>query len=285
MALSCNDDKKNLGASACKKAPELFRGAITTPEDYTITAADAASITKWQEGIVAPKGSRIYLWPKWAVNFENVSSDETREDTPLSSLPVFPGQHRYRLFFKENLELHKNMYSHTGSNGRVFLIDHELKIVGTSDDGGTTLKGFLLDDLNVMKLQPNDGSASTKTAVTFYQTDNNELDRNGFMVEGSSFLNSLISLTSVDLAEVGTSTASLITVSVKSELDNVAISGLVTGDFTVENGTITGVTEPANDGVYEIAGTTFATGTVNLVAADQLSIAGYESSGAITVTI
>lgn len=288
MALNCLDTKLNLGASPCKKAPELLRGIISTPEGYTITAADAATVTQWQSDILLPAGSRIYLWPKWAVNFEDVSSDETREDTPLSSLPVFPGQHRWRLFFKENLNLHKAMYSHSGTNGRAFVIDHEGKIIGTSDDDGVTLKGFLLDELNVAKLKVNDGSVSTKSAVTLYTAVNTELDDNGFMVEGSSFLSGLESLTSVVLAIASpAATATNVFFSVKSALDNVPISGLVLADIDDDlTGTVSTLTEtPAGSGIYDLAGTSLATGTINLVAAASLSIQAYESTGALAITI
>ena len=288
MAVNCLDTKKNLGASQCKKAPQLLRGIISTPLDYTITAADAASATQWQNDILLPAGNRIYLWPKWAVNFEDVSSEETREDTPLSSLPVFPGQYRWRLWFQENLELHKAMHSHTGSNGRAFVIDHEGKIIGTSDDEGETLKGFLLDELNVQKLKLNDGAAATKTAVTLYTSINTELDDNGYMVEGAGFLASVLSLTSVKLTE-GTPapTATNVFVEVKSALDGVPISGLVAADFNDSlTGTVSTVTEtPAGSGIYDIAGTGLASGTVDLVAAASLSVQAYESTGPLTITI
>ena len=287
MALTCLDETINLGASECKKAPELLRRIISTPLDYTITAAAAASVTQWQDDIVLPAGSRIVLWPK-GQNFEDVSSDETREDTPLSSLPVFPGQHRWRISFKENLELHKAMYSHSGKSGRAFVIDHEGKIIGTSDDAGVTLKGFQLDELNVAKLKLNDGSVSTKSIVTLYLTDNKELDEKGFMVEGSSFLSGLASLLDVVLTiSTPAATATNVFFSVKSRLDNVPISGLVLADIDDDiTGSPSTLTEtPAGSGIYDLAGTSFATGTINLVAAAALGIQAYESTGALDVTI
>lgn len=285
MAVNCLDQKQNLGASQCKKAPQLLRRIISTPDNYTITAVLAATAAQWQSDILLPAGQRIYWWPL-GVNFEDVSSDETREDTPISSLQVFPGQHRWRLFFQENMELHKRMYSHTGSAGRAFVIDHEGKIIGTSDDGGVTLKGFDLDEINVAKLKLNDGSAATKSAVTLYCTNNLELDANGYFVEGSSFLSDVSSLTSVVLAEVS-ATATNVFVSVKSALDNVPISGLVLADFDISlTGTVTTSTEtPAASGIYDLAGTSLATGTVNLVAASALTIQAYESTGAVAITI
>lgn len=285
MALSCIDSKLNLGVSECKKLPQLLKGFITTPEGYTITAAQAASVAQWQTDILLAKGSRIYLWPKWAMSFENISEEQIIEETPLTAVGVRPGQYRFRFSFRENLELHKAMYSHRDTNGRVFLIDNENKIIGSSDDDGVTLKGFLIDTLLTEKITFNTGSEVTKTPVSLFLADNTELDINGYMLDASSFLSGLLPLTSVKLAVVGTPTASEIVVSVKSALDNVPIIGLVTADFVVSNGSVSGVTEPNSDGIYTIAGTTFASGTVTLVSAASLSIQGYEAKAAVSFTI
>lgn len=289
MALNCDNTKKNIGVSnQCDKNVGLIRGAISTPTNYTISATDAASATKWLEGIVSDTATRIYMFPKWAVNLENISSDEIRQDTPLESLKVFPGQHRYALSFAKNFEIHKNIYSHSGSSGRAFMIDHNDVIWGTSDDDGVTLKGFLLSDLNVRKLQVNTGAEKTLTIVEFYMTDNNELDKRGEGVDASAFIGQLEPLTTVNLTQVGTSTASLVTVDVKSGVDGIGVSGFVQADFDLTGigGTPSGVVEnPVGSGTYEISGATFTAGNVDLVTADQLSIIGYESSGPVAITI
>ena len=285
--LSCSEELKNLGVSRCKKRPSFIKGMITTPEDYTITAVLAASSTQWQADILAASTARIFLWPK-AVNYENIAEDQVLEETPLTVMGVRQGNYRYRLYFKENLELHKRMHSHNESTGRVFLIDIDNQIIGTSDDDGTTLKGFLMDNLLVEKLMLNDGSQATKTPVNVYTADNSELDDTGFMVE-ATFVNSLISLTSVNVTEVGTSIATLITVDVKSALDNVPLIGLVLADFVLLDAsgvaqTITGVTE-ISDGRYECAGVGLVTGTIDLVTAAALTIPGFESDAVLAITI
>lgn len=287
MSLSCNETLKNLGVSRCKKRPSFIKGMITTPEDYTISAVEAATATKWQDDILAASTSRIFLWPK-AVNYENISEEQVLEETPLTVIGVRPGNYRYKLFFKENLELHKRMHSHNESSGRVFLIDIDNQIIGTSDDDGVTLKGFLLDNLLVEKLMLNDGTGATKTPVNVYTADNNELDDNGFMVE-APFINSLISLTSVNLTEVGTSTATTITVDVHSALDNVPLIGLDAADFVLLDGagvaqTISGSVE-ISDGRYELSGAGLVSGTLDLVVASALSIPGFESDAPIEITI
>ena len=289
MALFCSNSLDNIGKSSCKKNMGLPRQFVTTPSDFTITSTDIITSAAWQTAIKADSASRVYLWPL-GVSYENVSSDETREDTPISSLKVFPGQHRFRIFFKENFEQHKAMYSHDGFGGNVFVIDHLNQIFGTSDDGGTTIRGFTLDELDVAKLIPNDGSVATKTQVTAYMTTNKELDQNGEAFDVSSFWSSLVPLTSVQLAVTAgtTPTASEVSIDVTSVLDGVGVSGLVQADFNLTGigGTPSGVAEtPAGSGTYVISGATFTSGDIDLVTADQLSIDAYESTGAVSVTI
>ena len=285
---TCTENKLNIGASECKKLPGLIKGMITTPENWSITAANAASQTNWQDAILAPKGTRIYLWPKWAVGMEDLSEEQIMEETPLTAIPVRAGQYRFRLMFRENLALHKAMYSHNNTAGRVFLIDNENKLIGTSIDEGVTLQGFLMDNLLVEKLKLGDGSVSSKTPIRFYLADNNELDANGYMIE-PNFLSSLLPLTTVK-PTVSAASATSITVSVKSILDSLPIIGLVAADFTLLTAaglaqTISGATEPNDDGVYVLTGSGWVTGTLNLKAASALTLVGYESQGTVAVTI
>ena len=292
-ALSCLDSKQNLGVSECKKLPQLIKGMITTPENYTITAALAASAAQWQSDIKLAKNQRIYLWPQWAVNSENISEEQIVEETPLTAIGVRAGQYRFRLLYRENLELHKAMYSHRNSGGRVFLIDNENKIIGTSSDGGTTLKGFLLDSILPEKIMFSDGSNASKTGVNIFLADNEELDLYGVQLDGSSFVNSVLPLTTAVIGIVGTPATDEIIVDVYSKLDNVPVSGLVVADFNLLDGagaaqSISTVTESSTvEGRYTLAPTTtFASGTIALVAASSLSIdQPFETIASTTVTV
>ena len=292
MAVNCND-VLNLGTSKCKKIPKLLKGIITTSESYTITASDAESSTQWQTDIEADINARIYLFPQWAKALEDVSSDQIVEDTPLGLTGVDAGQHRWKLGFVENLQLHKAMYSHRNTEGRVFLIDRENKIISTSDDDGTTLKGFLLDNLLTEKLKLTDGTVATKTWVGVYLADNTELDERGFMTD-APFVNSLISLTSVviTIAAAPTPSSTAFNFSVASLLDGTPIIGLDKADLLFltaagvnQDSTIDTLTEPLADGDYVIAGTAMATGSLNLVLPSALTLDAYESTGAQTVTV
>ncbi len=292
MANSC-DDKQNLGRSACGKIPKLLKGWITTSEDYTITALLAATSAQWQTDIKADINNRIVLWPQWGKSFEDVSSEQVVEETPLAMMSASPGNHRWKLGFTENLELHKAMYSFRNTGGRAFPIDIENKIIGTSDDDGTTLKGLLIDNLLPEKLKLSDGTVSTKTIVGMYLADNTELDARGFMVD-APFVNSLIPLTSVviTVAASPVPSATAWNMSVASALDGVPIIGLVQADFLFltaaganQDSTITTILEPLDDGDYVVTGVAMVTGTINLVLPSALTLDAYESKVPQVVTI
>ena len=293
MAVDCANEVLNVGTSKCKKIPQLLKGFIKTAENYTIVAADLATPTQLQIDIKADINNRVYLFPQWAKSFEDVSSEQLLEETPLSTMDVSPGMHRWKLGFTENLELHKAMYSHRNTGGRVLLIDIENKIIGTSDDDGTTIKGFLLDNLLTEKLKLSDGTVSSKTVVGVYLADNTELDERGFMTD-ASYVNSLVPLTSVvvTVAASPAPSATSFTLSVASAVDGVPIIGLIQADFVFltaagvnQDGNISGVTEPLDDGNYVVAGAAMVTGTINLVLPSALSLDAFESEGVVIVTI
>ena len=286
--LTCAGDRKNIGVSSCKKRPTQIRGFFSTPSNFTITAQEAATSTAWQTAMLAAMASRIYLWP-FAFAAENDNEDTVYENTSLGTINVRDGRYRWRMSMVENLELHKNMFTHKDFAGRIILIDDRNQLVLTSDDGGTTLKGFDIDLLNPEKLFFNDGTAGTKSPVYISLKDNLQLDLNGFIVDAASFINSLVRLTGVTLSIEGTPTASEIIVKVVSELDQTPILGLVSADFVLLDGagdpqTISSSTDN-EDGTYTLAGTTLVSGTLNLVAASALSVPGFESNGAVAVTI
>lgn len=283
--LACINNQKNIGKSSCKKIPQLIKGMITTPDDFSLTFTQAADSSNWQTALLAAKSSRIYLWPT-AVNFEAQNEEAVYQDTPLSTISVRDGRYRYKLSFLENLQVHKAMYSHKNFSGRVFLIDNENKIIGTELANGN-FAGFSIDLLNPEKLKLNDGSNATMSPVYVSLEDNRELDEYGAMIEGT-FLKTLVPLTSVEIA-VSNATAAGMTATVTSSLDLVEILGLVQADFVLldENGAaqVIDAVVDNEDGTYTLTGAGLTSGTLNLVSAANLSVKGFESSGSATVTV
>jgi len=287
--LQCADDNLNIGVSSCKKLPQQPKAIITTPAGFSLTAAEIQDPTAWQNAMIAAKGVRIYLFPPVVV-FENISEAAVYEEGSLADIAVRDGRYKFRLSVQENLNLHKNIFSHKNFTGRVWILDDKNQLTAMSDDGELTFKGFTIGLFNPEKLTFNDGSLASKTPIYLSLADNLELDETGVIFD-AAFINSLIRLTTVDLLvlAVPAPSATGFTVSVLSELDNTPILGLVLADFVLLDAagaaqTIT-VLNDNGDGTYDVTGVGLVTGTINLVAADALTIVAFESSGAVIVTI
>lgn len=285
--MDCVIDKRNLGLSDCIDLPALISGMITTPASFKLSAVDALDPDKWQDALLDIPGVRIYLWPFFK-GFENTSEAAVYEDTPLSDLFVRGGKYRFRAFMQEALCVHKAMFTHRGTNRRVFFLDSENQLIGTEDNDGNFV-GFTVSLLNTEKLVLSDGSVSTKSPVYIVLQDYKELDANGKVIDGT-FVRDLIRLTDVDLTVGAVITDLAFDVTVTAACDGTPVTGLVAADFSFHNAAgavvaITSVTE--SNGVYTIhqSGGLFVDGNINLVAAGALTVPGYESTGAASVNV
>lgn len=286
--LSCADTQQNLGVSKCIKIPKLIKGIITTPDDFSIPFTDAVSATAWQTALLAAKSNRIYYWPEAKV-IENLNEESIYQETPVGSLFVRDGRYRWRISFEGNLQQHKAMFSHKQFRGRIFLIDIDNKIIGTSEDG-IAFRGFSIDLINPEKLAISDGTNATLTPVYLSLTDNLELDENGSQVETGGFLRTLTRLSTVNLTLSNTSSGGF-TVTVLNAFDNEPVLGLVLADFTLQDSTGAAVTINAvvdnQDGTYAATTGVLTAGTysVNLVASSALTVQGFESGAAVTYDV
>lgn len=284
-AISCIEDLQNVGRSECKVLPRAFRTFIKTPLDWSISAD--ATPTEWQQALEAVKSNRVYLFPP-DYDFENVSEETVYATSGLGQeVFVRQGQYRFRLTFLQNLELHKAMYSHLNSGGRILPIDLDSKLIYTSQDDGDTIQGFTLDNFNPENMIFGGGSDPSLSPIRFSWANGDEFNRFGFQLLFSSTYLALKPLTTVKLTIVGTPSDTEIQVKVASILDGTVVLGLATADFVVSQGTVTGVTDANSDGTYIIAGSSgFApSGTVNLVAASALTVRGFESAGAVPYAV
>lgn len=293
----CEDEpKKNLGVSKCNTLPQVFAEMITTPLSFKLTAAQAAdpalAKTALQNALKSGLANRIYKWPEFS-GFENVSEDAVYEETSLTDILVRAGKYRWRFSISKNLCMHKAMFSHnTRGNARVFFLDVDGNYFGTELSNGD-VAGFRISLLNVEKLMISDGSVSTKSPVYVVLKDHKEIDKNGVQFDGS-FAGELVPLSDVEL-EIQSSpavTTDDFYVSVKVKCDGTPVSGLVVGDFEVT--TALGVAQvptafeetSAGSGIYHFTKSTdFVDGFVNLVAAADLTVDAFESTGAVALNI
>src|SRR5688572_28987773 len=197
----CTDSKQNLSKSRCSKLPALPLYMITTPDDFVLTSANLASAsalrTALQDALEGPVDSRIYLWPKFS-SAEDASEETVYSETPFGSRKIRDGNYRFKFMISKSLCLHKAMFSHSGTGGRVIIIDSERQVLLTEDSNGD-YRGLSLDLLNVEKIKINMGDVLTETPVYVSLADNKEIDESGFLFD-CSIVNELEPLTDVDLA-------------------------------------------------------------------------------------
>lgn len=282
--------KKNLGKSICTNLPQLPRGMFTVPEDFEATPAEAIDPAFWQAALKAAKATRIYLWP-FFVQFDDASEAAVYEETPLADLTVRDGKYRFRPYVKQDLCLHRAMYTHRANGGRAVWVDVAGNVFGTELPNGN-FTGYLLSNLNTEKLIISNGTVSSKSPIYVVQADNRELDAYGVMYDASSFINSLQRLTDVKLTLVGAITALSFKVQVSRVCDGEGVSGLIPDDFLYlktsdgsEQVVATAVEDPEVEGLYTLTQAAFVDGTINLVSAATLSIDAYESVGAVVVNV
>lgn len=281
--------KKNLGLSKCNLLPALIKGMITTPLGFSITAANALLPAQWQNAILLSPALRIYFWPLFK-GFKDNSEKTVYEENELASLKVRDGKYRFQFEIKESLCVHKAMQSHSGNaSARVFFIDVENNIIGTTDDSGATFKGFHVELLNAEKLVFSDGKVSTKSPVYVCLSDNKELDNNGMIVAAVPLSANLNRLTDIILAQVGNLAATIVQCTVKASCDGTSIDGLVAGDFSIKTagGVVHAITACAQDavtGIYSLTSATAIVGDIlSLVGPAALSIQAYEAGNTVVI--
>ena len=292
--MECDVVKKNLGVSRCNKMPEMLISMITTPAGFSIPAATLADPVLLLEFLnaaaLAPAGQRIYRWPDFK-SFENISQEAVYEDTPLAYLPVRDGAYRFRFGIRENLCIHKAMYSHRANSGGVIFFDSENQLILSEAADGKGVP-FTLQLIHTEKLLFNDGSVSSKSPILVALQNNKELDKAGILVEFNDF-NQISRIVDVKLTKVGTASATTIVVTAAAECDATPLTGLVVGDFLLvddDNGATHAITSavenPAIPGQYTLTGTAFENSKLSTVAPSELSIdGGYETLTPLAITI
>jgi hypothetical protein len=282
--------KENLGKSICTNLPQLPRGMFTVPEDFEATPTEAIDPAFWQAAMKDAKAVRIYLWP-FFVQFDDASEAAVYEETPLSDLTVRDGKYRFRPYVKQDLCLHRAMYTHRANGGRVIWVDVAGNLFGTEKENGN-FTGYLISNLNTEKLVISNGTVSSKSPIYVVQADNRELDAHGVMYDASAFINTLQRLTDVKLTLVGAIAADSFQVQVSQVCDGQGVSGLAKEDFLYKktsDGTrqnlLAATEDPDTEGLYTLTNAAFVDGTINLVSAATLTIDAYESVGAVAVNV
>ena len=293
MGSVCDVSRKNLGLYNCALLPGRIVGMITTPDSFRVLKAtalgtDAAKVAAFQLAMERPV-DRIFYWPPF-FNFENQSTEATYEQGMSGRAPVDDGVYSFRPLIKQNMCVHRAMFTHRSNGGRAMFIDKFNKLLGTWDANGDFM-GVRYSMIHTEKLRLSDGTNSTLSPITIDIEDSQEIDQFGDLID-AKFVKSLTRINDAKITQVGTATSTSIVVDVIVECDETPVTGLVASDFLVKNpdGTVKAVTSIVEDaaikGRYTITGTGFLTNsTVQLKTADLLSLNGYETPVALKVTI
>lgn len=288
MADQCADTKKNIGKSKCNKIPKVFKYAIWTPNDFVLTESQLSVLatlkTALQAALIAGLDARCYLFPKFSNATESASEATIYVESALGSRKVRDGNYRMRHFISKSLCVHRAMFTHSGSDGRIIYIDVENQMLLTKDSNGD-YRGLSLELFNPEKLMISTGDDLTQSPIYVALSDNREIDLSGYLFDIGTMISELEPLTDVDAVVAIAVAGTTLDVTVTNACDGSPISGLAAADFVVT--TTAGVvqvpttvaTEIGTTGVYRIIkSTNFVDGFVNLVSAATLSIKAYEQA-------
>jgi hypothetical protein len=290
-ALNAQANASNVGQKYAPKE-DLARTlkVVLTPKTFQFaTQTLAETESEWQDAF-EQISDRCFVLPYVYENEDN-SEEAVRQDFPGGdTLEIRPGRYASRDKFHLSVADMKKMASFNNKEWRMFKIDANGNIQGTSPDD-VVFKGFELTEFNVEKMNQTIGDVKRLVPVYYKEREPSEWTDQPVVIRPLKLSASpwdprdLDGLTDVEIT-VNTATSTNINVTVTAYLKGVLISGFdEVADWILTTAqTITGVTDN-NNGTYDLAGTGLVTGTINLAASADLSQDGYESTGAQTVTI
>lgn len=290
-ALNAQANPSNVGQRIAPKE-DLGRTLklVLTPKDFQFaTQTDAETESNWQDAI-EQVGDRIFVLPFIYENEDNTEEAVRQDFTGGDTLEVRPGRYASRDHMHLSVADMKKMASFNNKEWRVFKIDSNGNILGTSPDD-TVFKGFELTEFNVEKMNQTAGDVKRMVPVYYKEREPSEWTDQPVALQPRELSSSpwdprdLDGLIDVELT-VNTATATNINVTATAYLKGELLVGFdQVSDWILETGqTITGVTDN-NDGTYDLAGVGLVSGTLNLAPSADLSQDGYESIGTATVTI
>lgn len=249
-------------------------GIIITKKGYTMTAADFALYAKHVEGVKARNE-----FPIKTKDFADNSTDPTAFDYPDETREITrQGKYRFMFMALVNPCLRKELIKFRGYDGEVFFMYDNNVILGTSDNSGTSVRGFSISMINVEKpkMPLADGSQAAYVPIVIDLADEKEYSQNSYQAEMAWNVRTLDGLTPVTIKQYGTASATSVVVDVYSDCDGgceLAVTGLVTADFAISGaGSITSVSESATvDGRYTLV-TVGATDSTVISLADPTAI-------------
>lgn len=240
MGLVCINSKPGLGSGCGQAAPlQPASGLLLTLDDFEFaTFTDAVNETKWKEGIRDGK-----IFPLQEIDDEEKIDFEDSEQETSTGRLIFQFEGARRRIYKVTVpvDLHQKLRDYSFQKMRVFVVDYNNNIIGTSPDG-TKLKGFKLSYFRVLKQEWATAGNGYSTSVKIQYADVNEWDRFGKYFTPSWLASDLTAITNVEVTPstmatfIFTATVNFVDkaeISSAGALKTAAISGLVAANFRV----------------------------------------------------
>lgn len=294
MGQECNVRKKGTANSNCPTLPGMPKSMYVTTPGFTIPAATVASgpaaLKTFMNAAVLTR--TVNRFPDFDT-VENISQEAVFEDVPLSYKKVKDGNYRFTFGISNSLCMHKALYTYRSRNCRVIIVDNEDQWFLTELSDGS-FAGWTVQELTTNNMLFNDGSVTSKSPVVVAFSNHKEWNKNGAMLDASDFNEEIYKIIDAEITIV-TASDDEIVVDVLAECDGTPITGLLVADFVGRNPADTAAivitTAPpvaGTPGRYTLtsAGGLFVDEmTINLRAADLLTVKPYESVGAVEVAI
>lgn len=292
--ISCDANVKNTGLS--KLCPDIstLTKLIVCPYNYSIdTAANAKLKATWETAINEDKTDRIYPFPA-SFNFEDNSEEAVYDEGSTGSIFVRDGKINFTFIIESSRYIHAALKSHSNKQVSVYFGDQSGRVHGVSSDG-VFFEAVNMETFTVEKLKVNDGSEGTKSRVTMIFADSATWQEKPAVVVSTDFnIKDLEGLFDVYLSDAGGSTTSALNVNTAIKNTDISVPGFEetpSADWVVLNSSLVEqapTTIDDNDGSYVFNfGTPLTAGdyTVNLKSPKTMTTKGYESTGAVTITV
>jgi len=265
---------------------------VLTKSDFQFATQDLAETqSEWQDAI---DEEEIFPLP-YVYENEDMSEESVMQDfAGGDSLKVRDGNYAEKMKLFLSVADMRKLQTYKNKTWRMFVIDENGNILGTSPDG-TVFKGFELTTFDVDKMNLTVGDVKRMVPIYYKQREVSEWLSKGVALRPLKLTTDswdprdIDGLTDVEIT-VSSAIATKVVVSLEAYLKGVALTGfdqpsdwvLLTAAGAAQ--TISTVTDN-EDGTYDLNGTGLETGTINLAEPEDLSLDGYKSTGAQTVTI
>lgn len=287
--ITCSSLIENTGHSDCNVDVGFDIGHVFVPRGTEIdTEANAKLLATWTTGIQADAGSRWFPVPP------SVKQEFTADEPVYESLAQGKEQYLYtntskdRFFISANTLTPKfvsNLNSLNNGVWAAYIITSNGYVKGKTTDDTKFLP--INVDIRVEPQRKATDAEGAHLPYTVRLVDYQDWNVYGAIVKPTAFnpVTDLEGLLDVDLAVSGVPTSSELIITVATNLNAVAVTGLVLADFAfTTSGTPDSVAESPN-GTYTFTDTDLASGSVTLKSPSAMTTTGYESTGSVSFTI